>query len=156
MRTLSSLALTLAAAAALAACGSMGMSTPMGSSSMGSPSMNANAMSMVVDLSAAQEVPPNASPATGRATVTLDRSTRMLTWSVAYNGLTGPATAAHIHNGAAGTNGPVVVPFAVTPSPITGSTTLTDAQVQQLAAGTWYVNIHTAANPGGEIRGQLR
>ena len=156
MRTFSSIALTLAAAAALAACGTMSSSAPMGGSAAGGSPMNANAMSMVVDLSARNEVPPNASAATGRATVTLDRATRMLTWSVAYSGLTGPATGAHIHNGAEGTNGPVVVPFTVTPSPITGSTTLTEAQVQQLAASNWYVNVHTAANPGGEIRGQLK
>ncbi len=143
---------TLAAAAALAACGSMGPSQPPTTP----PSASATTMSMVVDLSARQEVPPNASTGSGRATVALDRTTRVLTWSVAYGGLTGPVTGAHIHNGAAGTNGPVVVPFTVTPSPITGSTTLTDAQVQQLTAGTWYVNLHTAAHPGGEIRGQLR
>ena len=141
-----------AALATLAACGSM--SSGSSSSSMATPS--ATAMSMVTELSARNEVPPNASPGTGRATVTLDRASKVLTWSVAYGGLTGPVTGAHIHAGAEGTNGPVVVPFTVSASPITGSATLTDAQVQQLAQGLWYVNLHTPMNPGGEIRGQLK
>ena len=153
MRTLRLAALALAATGALAACGSMSSGS---STSMTPASASSRAASMVTELSARNEVPPNASTGSGRATVTLDRTSRVLTWSVAYSGLTGPATGAHIHSAAEGTNGPVVVPFALTPSPITGSTTLTDAQVQQLTQGLWYVNIHTAANPGGEIRGQLR
>ena len=154
MRTARHTAATLLATAALAACGMAGP----GSSrpSMTSPSASATTTSMVTELSARNEVPPNASPGTGRATMTLNRSTKVLTWNVTYAGLTGPLTGAHIHAAAEGTNGPVVVPFTVTPSPITGSATLTDAQVQQLAQGLMYVNLHTAANPGGEIRGQLK
>lgn len=154
MRTLRLAALALAVAGALAACGSM----QPGSMSSGTMTSGAasNMASMVSELSARNEVPPNASAGTGRATVTMDRSTRVLTWSVAYSGLTGPATGAHIHTGAEGANGPVTIPFTLSPSPITGSATLTEAQAQQLAAGQMYVNIHTAANPGGEIRGQLR
>lgn len=157
MRTVRHTATVLASAAALlalSACGGMSMGAP--AAPMSPSASMATTVSMVTELAARNEVPPTASTGKGRATATLDRTTRVLTWSVQYEGLTGPATGAHIHAGAEGTNGPVVVPFAVTPSPITGSTTLTEAQVAQLAQGLWYVNVHTAANPGGEIRGQLK
>jgi hypothetical protein len=93
----------------------------------------------------------------GAATASLDTATKMLTWDVEYSGLSGPATAAHIHGPAdPGANAGVVVPFTGNlGSPIKGSATLTDAQIAQLEAGKWYVNIHTDANKGGEIRGQL-
>lgn len=93
----------------------------------------------------------------GNAMASLDTGTKMLTWTVDYSGLSGPATAAHIHGPAdPGANAGIVVPFTGNvASPIKGSATLTDAQVAQLEAGKWYVNIHTEANKGGEIRGQL-
>jgi len=93
----------------------------------------------------------------GSATASLDTTTKMLTWTVDYSGLSGPASAAHIHGPAdPGANAPIVVPFTGNlATPIKGSATLTDAQIQQLEAGKWYVNIHTEANKGGEIRGQL-
>ena len=71
---------------------------------------------------------------------------------------TGPATGAHFHGPAMpGANAAVVVPFTgPIASPITGTATLTDAQIADLSAGRWYINIHTAANPGGEIRGQVQ
>lgn len=93
----------------------------------------------------------------GTATATLDTATKTLTWTVDYSGLSGPATGAHIHGPAApGANAGVVVPFTGNlASPIKGSATLTDAQIADLEAGKWYVNIHTEANKPGEIRGQL-
>ncbi len=93
----------------------------------------------------------------GTATTTLDTSTKTLTWTVDYSGLSGPATAAHIHGPAdPGANAGIVIPFTGNlASPIKGSATLTDAQMAQLEAGKWYVNIHTEANKPGEIRGQL-
>lgn len=107
-------------------------------------------------LSGAQEVPAVASPGSGAATLTLDPATRVLSYTVEYAGLTGPVGAAHIHGPAApGANAGPVVPITVTPSPITGSATLTDAQVADLKAGLYYVNLHTAAHRGGEIRGQI-
>lgn len=110
-------------------------------------------------LTAKDEVPPNASPATGDGTFTLNPATKELTWDVKYSGLSGPAAAAHIHGPAApGTNAGVVVPFDVPKAPageIKGSKALTDAQIADLKAGKYYVNIHTEANKGGEIRGQL-
>jgi len=109
------------------------------------------------DLSGTNQVPPVATAGKGMATATLDTTTKTLTWIVDYSGLSGPATAAHIHGPAdPGANAGVVVPFTGDlASPIKGSAVLTDAQIAQLEAGKWYVNIHTAANKGGEIRGQL-
>jgi CHRD domain len=93
----------------------------------------------------------------GAATASLDTTSKMLTWDVEYSGLSGPATAAHIHGPAdPGANAAIAVPFSGNlASPIKGSATLNDAQIQQLEAGKWYVNIHTEASKGGEIRGQL-
>ena len=67
-------------------------------------------------------------------------------------------TAGHFHGPApAGANAGVVLPFTGSmASPIEGSATLTQAQVDQLKAGLWYVNLHTAAHPGGELRGQVK
>ena len=108
-------------------------------------------------LTAAAEVPPTKSTGTGTAAVSIDTSTKKLSWTVEYSGLTGPAAAAHIHCGAAaGANSGVAVSFgANVASPIKGSGEMTDAQMADLAAGKCYINIHTAANKGGEIRGQL-
>jgi len=114
--------------------------------------------SLKATLSAAQEVPPNASRGTGAANVAYDPSSKRLSWTVTYAGLSGPAAAAHFHGPAApGANAGVVVPIggAGMSSPVSGQATLTDAQAADLLAGRWYVNIHTAANPGGEIRGQV-
>ncbi len=105
------------------------------------------------------EVPAKAAPgATGTVTATLNTDTRKLDYDASWNGLTGPATAAHFHGPAEpGKNAGVQVKIgdANPTSPTTGSATLTEEQVAQLTAGQWYANVHTAANPGGEIRGQL-
>ena len=112
------------------------------------------------DLSGASEVPPVTTAGRGTATAALDPATKMLTWTVTYSGLTGPATAAHIHGPAAtGANAGVLVPLVPAggnfASPIKGSATLTDAQISDLEAGRTYINLHTANNKAGEIRGQL-
>jgi hypothetical protein len=109
-------------------------------------------------LSGAQEVPPASTSATGTAEVSLNNNTNLITWKVTYMGLTAPPTGAHIHGPAApGQNAGVVVPFThVGAQPVVGQATLTPQQVNDLAAGLWYVNIHTPNFPNGEIRGQLR
>src|ERR1700749_1477179 len=102
------------------------------------------------------EVPANTSAGTGTADIDYDAASKKLSWKLTYSGLSGPATAAHFHGPAeAGKNSgaAVAIPNA-TSSPVEGSATLTDAQAADLLAGKYYVNIHTAANPGGEIRGQ--
>jgi CHRD domain len=112
---------------------------------------------MKATLDGKSEVPANTSGAKGTADIDYDAATKKLTWTVTYSGLSGPATAAHFHGPAEpGKNAGVAVaiPNAGT-SPVSGSATLTDAQAADLTAGKYYVNIHTAANPGGEIRGQV-
>jgi hypothetical protein len=112
---------------------------------------------MKATLNAKSEVPPNASTGTGTADIDYDAATKKLTWKVTYSGLSGPATAAHFHGPAEpGKNAGVAVAIPnATSSPAEGSATLTDAQAADLTAGKYYVNVHTAANPGGEIRGQV-
>ena len=109
-----------------------------------------------VTLSGRNEVPPADTPASGSATVTVN-SDRSVTARVTVTGMT--ATAAHIHQGARGANGPVIVPFTksgdntfVAPS----GAKMTEEQYAAYKAGNTYVNVHSAKNPGGEIRGQLR
>jgi hypothetical protein len=108
-------------------------------------------------MSGKNEVPPTTSTGTGDVLATLDTATKKLTFTMTYMGLTGPATAAHFHGpAAAGANAGVVVPIGTNPaSPTNGSATLTDAQIKDLEAGMWYANVHTDANKGGEIRGQM-
>ncbi len=105
------------------------------------------------------EVPPNASTATGTATVTLDTGGTTISWTVTYSGLLGTLTASHIHTAPIGTNGPVTIalnPVAGTTSgTYSGSAAVTPAQASDLLAGLDYVNIHSNLFPGGEIRGQL-
>ncbi len=108
------------------------------------------------ELKGSQEVPPNDSKGSGTADLTYDPATKKLSWKITYSGLTGPATAAHIHGPAEpGANAGVVIKFENPASPIEGSATLTDAQAADLAAGKDYINVHTAEHKGGEIRGQI-
>jgi hypothetical protein len=112
---------------------------------------------MKATLDGKSEVPPNASTGTGSADIDYDAATKKLSWKLTYSGLSGTATAAHFHGPAEpGKNAGVglAIPNA-TASPVEGSATLTDAQAADLAAGKYYINVHTAANPGGEIRGQV-
>ena len=108
-------------------------------------------------LDAKSEVPANASTGTGTADIDYDAASKKLSWKLTYTGLTGPAKAAHFHGPAeAGKNAGVEVAIpGATASPAEGSATLTDAQAADLEAGKLYVNVHTEANPGGEIRGQV-
>ena len=111
-------------------------------------------------MSGKTEVPPNQSAGTGTVTATFDPATKVLTWEGSFSGLSGPATAAHFHGPAeAGKNAGVAIWISekgkTLDSPFKGSATLTDAQASDLQAGLMYANIHTAANPGGELRGQM-
>lgn len=109
-------------------------------------------------MSPAQEVPPPASAATGSGFLSLDPATRRFTARITVSGVA--ATAAHIHEAAAGANGPVIFPLTETPAGSgvwvsAADATLTEAQVATLRAGGLYFNAHSAAFPGGEIRGQI-
>lgn len=112
---------------------------------------------LVAQLAGSNEVPPNTSPASGMVKASLNTQTNLLSWTVTYAGLTGPASAGHFHGPAAsGTNAGVVLPLSGDlQSPIKGMATLNAAQTNDLMAGKWYMNLHTSANPNGEIRGQV-
>jgi hypothetical protein len=110
------------------------------------------------NLTAAQENPANDSKGKGTGEFTLNPSTKELTWKVSYEGLTGDALAAHIHGPAeAGKNAGVEVNLGASgmKNPLEGKATLTDQQISDITGGKTYVNIHTAAHKGGEIRGQI-
>ena len=116
--------------------------------------------SFKVTLSGAESVPPVQTSGKGEADLTYDPGTRVVTWTITYSGMSGPVTMAHFHGpGAKGKNAPVLVWLtkqgSPVSSPITGQATLTPEQAQQFVAGEWYINVHTQANPGGEIRGQV-
>ena len=109
-----------------------------------------------VTLSGNSEVPPVTTTATGTGTITIgaDRSVK---GSVTVKDMT--ATASHIHEGAAGTNGPVIVPFTKTGDntfAAPADAKLTEAQYASYKAGNLYVNVHSAKNAGGEVRAQLK
>ena len=116
----------------------------------------AGTVSLKADLKASDEVPPNDSKATGALTATFDDTSKVLSWKGNVSGLSGPATAAHFHAGDPGKNGAVVVPIpGADKGTFEGSATLTEQQALDALAGRWYVNVHTVANKGGEVRGQL-
>src|SRR5262245_16781811 len=118
--------------------------------------VRAETVTLKGELKGTNEVPPNNSPASGQATATLDTGTKTLTWTITFKDLSGPAVAAHFHGPSEpGKNAGIVLPFKSAQSPIEGTAVLTDPQVADLVAGKWYANIHTAANPGGELRGQM-
>jgi len=120
-----------------------------------SPAM-ADIVKYKATLDGSQQSPPVTTKGKGTATFTFDTAKKKLSWNVKYSGLSGPATAAHIHGPAAkGENADPVIPFKKVKSPIKGAATLTDAQAADLEAGKYYVNVHTKANAGGEIRGQI-
>jgi len=110
---------------------------------------------------AAQEVPANSSTGTGTLTGSYDSVANSLTFQVSWTGLTGNATNMHFHGPALPGVGPAPVVLAMPGWPATpsgthsGTLTLTQAQEADLMAGKWYWNVHTAANGGGEIRGQV-
>jgi hypothetical protein len=131
------------AAGLLAGCSSMGSMSPM-------------KYDQQVVLSGSNEVPAVTTPASGSGTVTINAD-RAVSATITVTGMT--ATAAHIHEGAAGANGPVIVPFTKT-----GDNTfaapegakLTESQYASYKAGNLYVNVHSARNPGGEVRAQIK
>jgi len=135
---------------------------------------SSNANQYAATMTAANEVPPNTSPATGSATFTVNGTT--VNYTISYSNLTGPPTVSHIHVGSASVAGGVVVPFTGLPTTATGtwsgsftaadvkagtsgSTTIAagslDDVIAAMKSGNAYANVHTTANGGGEIRGQI-
>lgn len=124
----------------------------------GCATVTSNTATMQARLSPESEVPPAVSMGQGNAQVWLNKDTGGLRWKVDYSGLSGPATMAHFHGPAEpGVNAGVVVPVkgAIPLQSFEGEASISPAQVQDLLAGKWYFNIHTAKYPGGEIRGQV-
>lgn len=105
-------------------------------------------------LSGSNEVPPRETPAFGVAHASLDLGSKLFTFNHTFEGLVATQTGAHIHLAPAGVNGPVIYPIALG-SPASLLLTLTDDDVAALRGGNWYVNVHSATYPGGEIRGQF-
>ncbi|HWP62680.1 MAG TPA: CHRD domain-containing protein [Candidatus Binatia bacterium] len=117
-------------------------------------------------LDGASEVPAVSTSATGYGWVAISSDETTVTYYVEYSGLSGSVSAAHIHVGAPGTAGPIVFPLAAGPSPMSGTLTAADFQagsgladfaaaLDAIRNGETYINLHTAANPAGEIRGNL-
>jgi hypothetical protein len=124
-------------------------------SAFGSFSSIATAADIKVTLTGDQEVPPVKSAGTGTGTIIIGAD-RSVTGSVTTTGIAG--TVGHIHEAATGKNGPVIVPLTKNGDTyvVPAGAKFTDAQFASFQAGNLYVNVHTAANPGGEIRGQLK
>ena len=115
-----------------------------------------NTTTVMARLSGASIVPPNNSTATGNLQASLDKQTRVLTWTLSTQGLSGPAVGASLHGPAMpGENAPAAAPLQLGKGVEGGTVSLTARQVDDLLAGRWYVNVLTAAAPEGEIRGQL-
>ena len=136
--------LAIVVAATVAGCGSM---MPAAS----------NMVAFTTQLRGANEVPPVVSQGSGSVDAAFNKTTMQLRWKVNFSAMTGPATAGHFHGpAAAGANSGVALGWT---SPIVtcmeGSATLTPAQAADLMAGKWYANIHSAAFPAGELRGQM-
>jgi hypothetical protein len=119
---------------------------------------SAATVNYIARLSSRSEVPKTDSKGKGRLEANFDTQSKVFGYKLTFDGLSGPATAAHIHGPAPrGQNAGVVAPLGdkSPTSPVSGSITLTDDQVKMLQSAKLYANIHTAANPGGEIRGQI-
>jgi hypothetical protein len=108
-----------------------------------------------VTLNSAMEVPTNTSTATGSFVGTYNKTTKIISYTINFNGVT--PTAWHIHKGAVGVSGGVIFNLGTTFSNAYSATTvaLTTEQETDLMAGNYYINIHSVSKPGGEIRGQL-
>ena len=121
------------------------------------PQARAETMTFKADLKNASEVPPNTGDGAGSVTATYDTDAKKLSWKGGVSGLSGTATVAHFHGPAEpGKNAPVMVPVTgAAAGSFEGSAMLTDDQAKALTGGMMYFNIHTAAHPAGEVRGQV-
>jgi hypothetical protein len=119
------------------------------------PSWMPGSGAVSVKLTGAEEVPPVQASGSGSGTIRVN-SDGAVSGSVTTTGVEG--TMAHIHQGAKGTNGPVIIPLTKNGNTYTvpAGAKLNDAQMKAFKDGSLYVNVHTAKNKGGEVRGQLQ
>jgi CHRD domain. len=123
---------------------------------LASQAMAASSQELKIVLSGSQEIPPVTTAASGTATITVNAD-KALTGNATIAGMT--VTVAHIHEGAAGTNGPIIIPLVKTADNVWSlppGARLSDAQYQSYKSGNLYFNIHSEAHRSGEIRGQIR
>jgi hypothetical protein len=118
---------------------------------------HADTLNLGATLSGSAEVPPNSSAGMGQLQAEFDKATSTFSYTLRYSGLSGPVKAGHFHGPAeAGKNAGVALGISnLGESMVQGRAVLTATQAADLLAGKWYVNLHTAANPGGEVRGQV-
>jgi len=137
------------------ACLRLGTALIFAMSALGSYSTIAAAADIKVTLTGDQEVPSVKGAGNGTGTIIIGAD-KSVSGSVKTTGIAG--TAAHIHEAAPGKNGPVVIPLTKNGDTyaVPAGAKLSDAQFASFKAGNLYVNAHTAANPDGEIRGQLK
>ena len=134
----------------------------MGGANVANVTVTCTTVVRAASLAGSAENPAVTTTATGRGAVVVNPTTKEITGGVTFSGLTPTTGGHHIHQAPAGNptaNGPVIVGLILTPdgkgATVPAGTTLTDAQYAALIAGELYMNVHTAANPTGEIRGQL-
>lgn len=117
----------------------------------------AEVIDLHADLSGQNQPVPIESEGNGEVVATYDTDTMVLSWTVTYQDMSGPLTGAHFHGPAtAEENAGIVIAFdGIDESPFSGEAELVDEEAEQMLDGLFYANLHTAENPGGEIRGQL-
>ncbi|MBI5056512.1 MAG: CHRD domain-containing protein [Nitrospirae bacterium] len=124
------------------------------------PNPTGQSITLTISLTGSSEVPPVVTTGSGTATLIVDLDTREISGTLAFSGLSSAATAAHIHQAAAGANGPIAVALTGGAGGTSGvgtvpATILTEEQFNVLKADGLYINVHTSNNPAGEIRGQI-
>ena len=149
MRLRLTVVLALLAVGLFAATGGAGAVLASAASQGGTP--------LHADLLPQNQVPPTASNGSGTALVTLNQGQSEVCWDITVSDLTTPVILAHIHHGAAGTNGPVVVDFMEPVNGLHGCVQADPALIKQIrqSPADYYVNVHTTMFPLGEVRGQL-
>ena len=149
-------------ASAAQPCSVVNGSGTIGSSDLSSVRVTCTTVVRTASLTGAQENPANTSTATGRGAVVVNPTTREITGGMMFAGLTPTTGGHHIHQAPSGRpseNGPVIIGMTLAPgggvATVPAGTVLTETQYAAYLAGELYFNVHTAANPGGEIRGQI-
>jgi hypothetical protein len=142
-------------ASVLAAVGLLGAPGPAGAALASAASHGGRPLHAT--LSPQNQVPPTASSGSGTALVTLNQGQGEVCWGIRVSDLTTPVILAHIHHGAAGTNGPVVVDFMEPVNGLNGCVQADAALIAEIRKqpADYYVNVHTTMFPAGEVRGQL-